>query len=122
MATVKDWTAKAAEYILFEYPPPLERKKRQERIAAIIATFAEPLVTLLRQSVRTHRHDEDMYGAAWERGEKRQCCSRCTCNSWKGEDNAQAAGDDETDMEPNSDEPCTCGADEWNAKIDEALK
>lgn len=91
MASVNDWAAKCAEFILDEISENVQWRNRrlvtpsQERIAAIIATFAEPMLKLLYESRRHHQPP----------------CHR-------------VFDDDMTDV-------CTCGATEWNAKIDEAL-
>ena len=107
MSSINDWASKAAYRIRCELCK--ERLPSQERIAAIIATFAEPLVKLLAESRRAHRHTAD--------GDVRDghCCPQCCCQSWPD--------DPEGDFEPtpNSDEPCDCGADEWNARVDAVL-
>jgi len=96
MGSVNDWAAETANYI-HKYLTP----KTPERIAAVIAFHAEPLIALLRETERTHRHDALYH---------RTCCPQCTCKS-----------NDYEEAEPNSDEPCTCGAAEWNEKIEKAL-
>jgi len=114
MSSVNDWAAKAARRIDEEYPFNREiarPRPTKDRIAAIIATFAEPLVALLRESRRDHHHaaDGDVCDGA--------CCPQCCCcESWPD--------DPEGDFEPtpNSDAACTCGAAEWNARIDAALE
>lgn len=109
MPSVNDWAAKAARRIMSEFPPRGSRGPHEDRIAAIIATFAEPMVALLRDSRREHLHSAD--------GDVRDgvCCPQCCCESWPD--------DPEGDFEPspNSDEPCNCGADAWNARIDAVL-
>ena len=112
MGSIQDWAAKAACRIVDEYDGrrlPLRLRKDQNHISAIIATFAEPLVSLLRESRRVHHHVAD--------GDVRDgvCCPQCCCESWPDD----PEGDFEA--EPNSDEPCTCDAAEWNARIDKAL-
>jgi hypothetical protein len=94
--SIHDWASEAAEYIYHLSPRPTE-----ERIAAIIATFAEPLITLLNESRRAHRHD-GLYG--------KTCCPQCTCHS-----------DDDEEREPNGKGPCNCEAGAWNAKVDSVL-
>lgn len=109
MSSVEDWAAKAARRIVDEYVDRRTPRRDQDHVAAIIATFAEPLVALLRESRREHDHaDGDVRDGA--------CCPRCCCESWPD--------DPEGDFEPtpNSDEPCTCGADEWNARVEAALR
>ena len=111
MASINDWAAKAAQRIVDEHDP-LRRgldPPGPERIAAIIATFAEPLMKLLRESKREHDHFPD--------GDIRDgtCCPRCCCASWPNDPEA------DFEPEPNSDDPCSCGADAWNAKVDAAL-
>jgi hypothetical protein len=90
MASVNDWAAKAARKIAIECDTATGQRGtyvREERIAAIIETFARPLLDVLHQSRREHLPAADKY-----------------CNKRY----------DERDE-------CTCGADEWNAKIDAAL-
>lgn len=105
--SIQDWAAKCATRIDEEFVTAKHRPS-PERIAAIIATFAEPLMNLLRESKREHLHEQDTVGRSY-------CCPQCTCQSWPD--------DPEGDFEPtpNSDEPCTCGADTWNAKVDRVL-
>jgi len=61
------------------------------RLAAIISYFAKPIVELLRQTIRQH-NDSDIG----------------TCKK------VLTIGD-------SDDVPCTCGADEWNKKIEKVL-
>lgn len=101
--TVYDWATQAAMYI------DVNRREPIERITAIIETFAQPLVEMLQLSRRQHNHcDCDDNG--------NKCCPRCACLSWRGEDSEP---DDE--HTPNSDEPCTCGADDFNKRLELAL-
>lgn len=86
MPSVNDWAAKAAERIYEEFPISTHGMPKVERIAAIIATFAAPLVALLRES-------------------RRECSTTC-----------RAYGN----YQPPYEE-CSCGADEWNARVDKAL-
>jgi hypothetical protein len=90
-----DWAAKAGVYLHAEGV-----RLSSHRIAAVVSHFAEPLVKLLRESHREHHH----HGR-----EPLLCCPRCTCKSPDGD-------------EPNSDEPCTCGADEWNVRLRAVLE
>lgn len=55
MPTVDDWAAKAARYIKGCDVNGLSTA----RIAAAIATFAEPLMKLARDSRRDHYHCDD---------------------------------------------------------------
>lgn len=87
---VHDWASKAAEYICGE------GKQRPDRVAAVIAHFAEPLVALLRASTRAH------HGGYQDENSDESPCPKYN-------------------DEFNDDEKCTCGADEWNAKIDAVL-
>lgn len=102
---VYDWAAKCGAYLHAEGV-----RLSSHRIAAVVAHFAEPLVKLLREAKREHHHVAD--------GDIRDgtCCPQCCCQSWPD--------DPESDFEPtpNGDEPCTCGADKWNAKIDAVLQ
>lgn len=103
MASIDDWAAKAVDYIHSTYlssPRPT-----RERTAAVIETFAKPLLDLVMESRREHEHG--LHGV--------RCCPQCCCESWPD--------DPEGDFEPtpNSDDPCSCGADAWNAKVDAAL-
>lgn len=88
MASINDWAAKAAARIADEYgirkSHSLTREAQESHIAAIIATFAEPLVKLLKDR-GTKAHD-------------------VICAHYY---------DDFED--------CTCGATEWNKKVEEAL-
>jgi hypothetical protein len=99
MSSINDWAAKAAERIDDEYPHA-RRKQRPstERIAAIIATFAEPLMAMLREAKREH-----------SRGYLSEESDHPPCKK-SHEDYAE-----------KFDGPCTCGADAWNAKIDTVL-
>lgn len=100
MSSIHDWASKAADYIHESYRPRNLRPTK-ERTAAVIATYAEPLIKLLRETERKHRHDALYH---------RTCCPQCTCQS-----------NDYEAEEPNSDKPCDCGAAEWNEKIEQAL-
>lgn len=54
MASIEDWAAKAARRIVDEYDNRKLPRKDQDHIAAIIATFAEPLVVLLQEARHSH--------------------------------------------------------------------
>ena len=106
MASVNDWAAKAARRILDDLPPlrprgstttKSERYPTEERIAAIIATFAEPLTQLLQKAKREHRVEEDPMD---------DCPMRMT---------------EELNERLHRKHECDCGADAWNKKIDDVL-
>lgn len=91
MPSINDWATKAAQRILLEYKhkSPHWLGNSEEKVATIIATFAEPLVKLLWESRQEHDDDD---------------CPMA-----------------HPDYVYNSGEPCTCGADAWNARVDDAL-
>jgi len=110
MASVNDWAAKAARRILDDLPPlrprgstttKSERYPTEERIAAIIATFAEPLTQLLQKAKREHYHCDD----SW------YCCKKCTHSDHSG---LREFLNEEGSI-------CDCGADAWNKKVDDVL-
>lgn len=104
MPSINDWARKAADYIESEYCSKPRHPPTVDRVAAIIATFAEPLMKALRDSKQEHYHCDDSF----------YCCPQCDCIS-RG---------CTPDLEPtpnNSDKPCTCGADAENARIDAVL-
>jgi hypothetical protein len=107
MASIEDWAAKAARKIS-ENAQVVRRAfgplayPAEEEIAAIIATFAEPLVKLLRESRREHYHCDDSY----------YCCGACDA-----EDHGPLGGG----FANREGGVCNCGADEWNKRIEEAL-
>jgi len=72
-----------------------ERTSSVHRLAAVITLFAEPLTNLLRSTRRPHNDSDDGY-----------CKKLLTLG---GPDNFRSLAE------------CTCGADEWNKKVDEAL-
>jgi hypothetical protein len=90
---IRDWASAAAEYIDGEYSAGLSARyqPRISRIASIIATFAEPLVALLRESKHEGSHAP-------------------SCPSSR-----MILGDDPGDYE------CTCDARDWNTRVDRAL-
>ena len=122
MGSINDWAAKTAERICYE----VGRVKRKgdgvepdvaskNRIAAIIATFAEPLVALLREARRGHHHEED---DAW------YCCGACTHECEAVEEDQGHEHDESCCVESTMNRVqgiCDCGADAWNAKVDAAL-
>lgn len=94
MASANDWAAKAARHIIEELPPHRGRQPREERIAAIIATFAEPLLKLLQEARREHD------ATYLDEGNDHEPCPKHY---------------DEDAI------TCTCGANEWNARIDAVI-
>lgn len=116
MTSVNDWASKCAERIAQEYFNGVFGKRKapsKERIAAIVATFAAPIVALLKEQERKHYHDSD---------DRDLCCPQCECFSWSYVADAQDAGELDAEHESNHpDKPCTCGADAWNARVDTAL-
>jgi hypothetical protein len=93
MPSIQDWTARAARRICIEVNAPT-LLAREERFAAIIATYAAPLVRLLNEARRPH-----------DRGWNEESCDYAPCPKSQEEH-----------------EGCTCGADAWNARIDRALE
>ena len=120
VGSVDDWAAKAARKIRSEFRGCKEGPT-QERTAAIIATFAKTLVTLLRESRREHRHDDDPYGAKWEHGAPNDCCGKCRHSDHAAQ--TTHYGDGTTRDLPSTypSGECACGADAWNARIDAAI-
>lgn len=117
MPSINDWAAKCADRIDDEYPHARGKQHPSiDRIAAIIATFAEPLMNLLRESKREHYHCED----SW------YCCGKCDhdCHYRGAEDHEH-----DEDCYPNTHDGegartngvCNCGADAWNARVDAVL-
>lgn len=105
MASTIDWASRAAEHIIDELCDTLSIERtmtfavfegKQERIAAIILAYADPLITLLQKARRKHHNTLTDYGG-W-------ACGVFIENA------------------DGSTEACTCGADAWNEKIDNALK
>lgn len=84
MASVNDWAAKAAKY-LHEDLTDRHNPPTIERVAAIIATFAEPLMTLLREARREHTRDCATERREWE----------CTCgaDAWNARVDAALVGE-----------------------------
>lgn len=99
MASVNDWAAKAAKRIVNEYginkTHSLTREYHEDRIAAIIATFAEPLMKAVRDSKWQH-----------SKGYNEESADYPPCKK---------------SYEDGEDEICSCGADEHNARIDKVL-
>lgn len=106
MPNINGWAAKAAEGISSEFPSIKfpDMLPSDERIAAIIATFAEPLVALLREARREHFHSER---------DTLDCCPQCRRDL--GLPGYKCTGGWPKDGS------CTCGASKWNARIDAAL-
>lgn len=103
LASTADWATRAAERICYE----VGRVEREgagvkpdvasvNRIASIVATHAEPLVALLREAKREHHNSLTAY------------------SGW-------ACGVFVTDNATGKAEACTCGASNWNARVDAAL-
>lgn len=92
--TINDWATKAAEYWFSTSPSSINREARISRLAAIIDHFSKPITDLLRESRRPHE-------------------SQCPAFEW--------ADPEESDLMHGNDEPCRCGAEEWNARVDAAL-
>lgn len=96
MASINDWAAKAAERIDQEL---IGRRSsvQLERIAAIIATFAKPLVELVERSRREHH-------------------LHC------GKGRLELIFNGKTVyLKDDWDGACTCGADAWNETVDKVL-
>lgn len=106
---VWDWAAKCGAYLHAE-----GIRLSSHRIAAVIAHFAEPLVSIVRDAKRMHRHDEPT-----DDDETHDCCPRCSCDSWIGNERVMTDDDEYPPNRPG--ESCTCGADAWNARIDAVL-
>jgi len=102
--SIDDWAAKAADKIWSEIDIDDREIPSHERIAAIIALHAEPLVRLLRESRRGHH-------------------SMCDASQkWRVDHTYRAQNVDEIDgWRPLPLGSCTCGADAWNARIDKVL-
>lgn len=100
MASINDWAAKAAERIMFEASDKVGSSIRglsKERIAAIIATFAKPLVELVERSRREHH-------------------LHC------GKGRLELIFNGKTVyLKDDWDGACTCGADAWNETVDKVL-
>lgn len=102
MPSVQDWAARAASRIDDEYPMKASgyrARPSEARIAAIIATFAAPILKLLNETRRSHSN-----------GWNEEVCDSKPCP--KSKEDEYLTGD----------EKCTCSADAWNARIDEALR
>lgn len=96
MPSIQDWAARAASRIDDEYKQHDELNwPSQDSIAAIIATFAAPILTLLNEARRTHDGKCKVFETATE----------------------DAEGILELDGAD-----CTCGVSAWNARINEALR
>jgi hypothetical protein len=112
MSSTESWTTKAAAQIVGEMRvispdnSVFALGPTKERIASIIATHAESrikeLEALLRESKRTH-----------DRGYNEESCDYPPCPKSNDDDNG---GPGELEHK------CTCSADAWNAKVDEALR
>lgn len=112
MASVNDWATKAAARIAEEYAPydgKRTLKPHEDRIAAIVATLAEPLMQLARDARRGHYHCDD----SW------YCCGKCTHPDHSdGDEDYLVSHDGEAKREEGV---CNCGADAWNTRVDQVL-
>ena len=98
MPSIHDWAAKAAHRIV-----TCERRSSVDRVAAVIAHFAEPLTTIVRDAQRHHDHCDDYW----------YCCGACDHPDHDGEPPAMRKG--------QTADICDCGAQAWNDRIEEAL-
>lgn len=85
---VYDWAAKAGAYLHAEGV-----RLSSHRIAAVIAHFAEPLVTLLRESKREHEPDGEQEGCLKNTDEDEAC--DCGADAWNARVDAVLAGRNE---------------------------
>lgn len=108
MAHVEDWATKAARKILSELHDVRHHlfKQKEARVAAVIATFAKPLLDALDAARPAHYHCDD----SW------YCCGKCTNSDHSRHDDEFLASNGY-----RTPGVCTCGADELNARIDKAL-
>lgn len=78
MASVNDWAAKAAERIVFEFDnlgyKGIAKVRQEDRIAAIIATYAAPLLKVVNDA---RRHHDTICEAHYHKG------ARCSCGASK---------------------------------------
>lgn len=101
------WQDRAAQQIVDEWerfttlPGGLFDPKSVPHVAAVITEHTKLLVALLRESKRKHYHCDD----SW------YCCPLCLHedHGWRG-------------YKQDDNGVCTCGADEWNARVDEVLR
>ncbi len=110
MSSIKDWASDAAEHISLEFLLRMGHLKREEatdRIAAIIATFAKPLIDLVEAFRREHYHCDD----SW------YCCGKCMHSDHfpTHEEDYPSSHDGRVSGK------CDCGADAWNARVDAAM-
>ena len=116
MTVPRNWIDMAAETIAGDPACCDISSSDASAIAEVVATFAEPLVSLLRESKREHYHCDD----GW------YCCGKCLCRC------SSTAKDHEHFLEdcwPASHGGeaarvggvCNCGADAWNRRVDAAL-
>lgn len=105
---IDDWTMKAARqiHLLFDLNQIAPQDTSVPRLAAVIATHAEMLMSLLRESRREHHHCDDTW----------YCCKKCSHDCF-GELPSAYGRKGEIVLGAL----CTCGADEWNARVDAAL-
>ena len=111
MSSIDDLAIEAARRIIEEFDLAEGRnvEKREARIAAIVATYAGPLVALLREARREHLHCDD---DSW------YCCRAC-----HAADHGLAEGESlrEGERWGTAVGVCTCDADAWNARVDAVL-
>lgn len=89
MPSVNDWAMEAARRICIEVNklgPKVLEQNREERIAAIIALHAAPLVSLLQASRREHK----TLSCAYIRWETRKCT--CGADAWNARIDAALEG------------------------------
>jgi hypothetical protein len=119
--TVQDWATRAARKIDSEIfgqdhrGRPVADRVAIPRLAAIIVTLAQPLLDLLKP--REHYHCED----GW------YCCGKCPCRctsrgSEDHEHDEECYPSTHTGEAARTGGVCNCGADEWNKKLEEALR
>jgi hypothetical protein len=106
VASIQDWASRCALRI-----KSVEKGASVERLAAVIEVFAKPMLDLLKQARREHYHCDD----SW------YCCGRCTHPDHSRDDEDFPASH-ESGSGNRVSGVCNCGADEFNAKIDAALR
>lgn len=93
-AVAKSWTTKAARKIAQE---SMHQRPSEERIAAIIATFAGPLVALLQESKREHQWDEDDKCDKLNKIDPAEKVCTCGTDAWNARVNAALNGEADHD-------------------------
>lgn len=105
MPSVNDWATKAAQKICCDYTLAryvghasfVADEEQVKELSTIIAGHAAPLVALLQES-----HREHIFALDSRRGTLRAAIKGCRAKFFP-------------------DDPCTCGADAWNARVDAIL-